>query len=561
MTRKTPSGETVNRSAESSGTRKIRDFLTDIGLLALGIILFTLPQPNLLSVRALPFLAYFACIPVFILVRRVSWKTVWLYGILYGVGAYCFFTSWLATYHPMGLLLIAFLYGFQLMIAFPLLKGAAALFPRYGWLVQWLVWCGYEYVKTLGFAGFNYGLLGYSQWRYLPIIQIASVTGIWGVSALVAWPSGWFAGGLSQGFRAFPSWARKHLTSAVVWCAVFVGVLVFGFLSPVDYSGDSGFTVALIQNNTDPWQANGVTEYRRDLASLMRLSDEALASRDDIDLVVWPETAFVPRIEWHYRYRTNREYYELVEQLLHYLDSAPIPFVLGNDDGLMGYDAYGEYGAIDYNAVLLFKPGENVIPPAPERYRKMHLVPFTESFPYKKQFPWLYQMLLDADTHLWEIGHDPEVFTVGDLSFSSPICFEDTFGYIARRFVNNGAQAIINISNDAWSKSLACQYQHLSMAVYRSVENRIPSVRATASGQTSIVDPNGRVVTMAEPFTETWLTGTIPVRNMNRKTVYTRYGDFLGISFTLGSVIILITAGLIRGIRNKEKKGFPSASR
>ncbi|MDR2898054.1 MAG: apolipoprotein N-acyltransferase [Spirochaetaceae bacterium] len=534
---------------------KFKSFLIDIGLLALGITLFTLPQPNLFSVKALPFLAYFSCIPVFILVRRASWKVVWFYGILYGVGSYSFFTSWLASFHPMGLLLIGFLYGFQFMIVFPLLKGSLALFPRYGWLVQWLVWCGYEYVKTLGFAGFHYGILGYSQWRFLPLIQIASITGIWGVSALVAWPSGWLAGGLSLGFKAFPLWVKKHWKSAALWCVVFAGVLVFGLFSPVDYSKDPAFTVALIQNNTDPWKANGITEYRRDLTSLMRLSDEALVSQDDIDLVVWPETAFVPRIEWHYKYREIRGYYELVDQLLSYLDSAPVPFVLGNDDGLKGYNSYGEYGDIDYNAVLLFRPGENVIPPSPEKYRKMHLVPFTESFPYKKQFPWLHQMLLDSDTHLWEVGDEPTVFTVGDLSFASPICFEDTFGYIARRFVNNGAQAIVNISNDAWSKSLACQYQHLSMAVFRSVENRIPSVRATASGQTSIVDPNGKVIAMAEPFSETFLTGTIPIREIAEKTVYTRYGDFLGISFALGSIILLLTVGVLHAIKGKEKKG------
>ncbi len=528
-----------------------KNFLINIGLLALGIVLFTLPQPNMLSVNGLPFLIYFACIPVFLLVRRASWKTVWLYGILYGIGCYSYFTSWLATFHPLGLLIIATMYGLYLMITFPLLKAAASLFPRAGWFVQWVVWCGYEYIKTLGFAGFHYGVTGYSQWQYLPVIQFAALTGIWGVSALVCYPAAWLSGAFSEGIgKSFSdavkyslTWMRRHWLSGSVWLAVFAAVLVYGFVSPVDYAEDPAVRVALVQPNSDPW-SGGLSGYRRDLNTLIRLSDEALASDGSIDFVVWPETAFVPRIQWHYRYRNDRDYFNLVERLLEYLNNAPVPFVLGNDDGETGYDANGAYGEIDYNAVFLFRPGENVIPPEPEKYRKMHLVPFTESFPYKKQFPMVYQMLMDSDTHLWEQGTDPVVFSINGLSFSTPICFEDTFGYITRRFVNNGAQAVVNLSNDAWSKSLACQYQHLSMAVFRSVENRVPSVRATASGQTAVIDPNGKILAMAPSFEEAWLVGDIPVRNMDKKTLYTRWGDYIGIFFA-ASAIIIVLAGII----------------
>lgn len=531
-----------------------------LSLLVISIILFALPQPNLLTVQGIPFLVYFALVPVFLLVRFVSWKTVWLFGIAYGVGAYCLFTYWLATFHPLGIFVISFMYGLYLMVAFPLLKVAAALFPKWGWLVQGVVWCAYDYVKTLGFSGFHYGVLAYSHWRWTPLIQIVDVVGVWGLDALITFTSAWFTAVIVDAYRnrdvegcgcrlkafvrSLPAACRGHWISGCCWLVVFAGVLVYGFVSPVDYSQEPQVEVALIQQNSDPW-VGGMTAYQRDLRTLMRLSDQALAQNPQVDFVVWPETAFVPRIAWHYRHRYERDKFQLVQELLQYLDRAPVPFVIGNDHGV---DGVGNR-ILDYNAVLLFKPGENTLPPTPDIYGKMKLVPFTEYFPFDKQFPQLYQMLLNGDTHMWEPGVEPVVFEVDGLRFSTPICFEDTFGFVGRRFVNAGAQAFVNLSNDAWSKSLACQYQHLSMAVFRSVENRVPTVRSTTTGQTCIIDPNGRILAMAEPFVETYLVGSIPVLDKTEKTVYTRLGDYVGVIFALAAILLLLAGLLARMLR------------
>ena len=534
-----------------------------LSLLVFSIILFALPQPNLLTVQGIPFLAYFALVPVFLLVRFVSWKTVWLLGVAYGVGAYCLFTYWLATFHPLGIFVISFMYGLYLMVAFPLLKAAASLFPKRGWLVQGVVWCAYDFVKTLGFSGFHYGVLAYSHWRWTPLIQIVDVVGIWGLDALITFTSAWFTAVIVDAYRnrdvegcgcrfkallrALPAACRAHWISGCCWLVVFVGVLVYGFVSPADYSQEPQVEVALIQQNSDPW-VGGMSAYQRDLKTLMRLSDQALAQNPQVDFVVWPETAFVPRITWHYQHRYERDKFQLVQELLQYLDRAPVPFVIGNDHGV---DGVGNR-ILDYNAVLLFKPGENTLPPTPDIYSKMKLVPFTEYFPFDKQFPKLYQMLLNGDTHMWEPAVEPVVFEVDGLRFSTPICFEDTFGLVGRRLVNAGAQAFVNLSNDAWSKSLACQYQHLSMAVFRSVENRVPTVRSTTTGQTCIIDPNGRILAMAEPFVETYLVGSIPVLDKTEKTVYTRLGDYVGVIFALAAVL-LILAGLVARMLRKAR--------
>jgi apolipoprotein N-acyltransferase len=205
----------------------------------------------------------------------------------------------------------------------------------------------------------------------------------------------------------------------------------------------------------------------------------------------------------------------------------------------------GSWERVDYNAVMLFEGRENT-----RLYRKLRLVPFTEHFPYQKQLPWVYDMLEKADTHFWEPGGDATVFEAGGVKFSTPICFEDSFGYLSRDFVRSGAELIVNLSNDAWSRSVPAQMQHLSMAVFRAVENSRSMVRSTASGQTCAVDPSGRIIAMAEPFTETALTVEVPV--VVRRALYTLWGDLWGKLFVAAALVMLIL-GAGRGILEKGK--------
>ena len=150
-----------------------------------------------------------------------------------------------------------------------------------------------------------------------------------------------------------------------------------------------------------------------------------------------------------------------------------------------------------------------------------------------------------------EKGTEATVFIGPGFTFSTPICFEDTFGYLSRRFVQNGADLIVNLSNDAWSASLPAQNQHLSMAVFRAVENRRSMVRATASGQTCGIAPNGKIIAMAPPFSESWLTVAVPI--VKAATVYTRRGDYLATAFTVAAVSLLLFGGAAGIIRYRRK--------
>jgi apolipoprotein N-acyltransferase len=527
----------------------IKSILIQLGLVFLASILFAASFPNVVFINGLPFLAWFAYIPIIIVIRKNNLLTCAGYGAIYGLIAYSLFNYWLAKFHPLAGTIVYSIYLIYLSMVFVFLKFACILFPKRGYLVQWVIWLAYEYLRTKGFLGYSYGITGYSQWRMIPLIQIASITGVWGVCALVTFPSFWLAQACnnlnpSDLKKSFALFFRKEKIPAIIWAAALASALIFGFINIKDFSSYPNAPIALIQHNTDPWAAAKaptswqVTQaYRDDLEKLMRLSDAALSSQPKPLLVVWSETAFIPRIYWHTTYRDDQNSWLIVKELLEYLSSKDVPFLIGNDDGRMDSTKNpnaAEKFRIDYNAALLFEKGINTA-----TYRKLHLVPLTEHFPYKKQFPFIYEWLKKADTHFWEKGGEETVFAGRGFNFSAPICFEDTFGYLSKNFVRRGADVLVNLSNDAWSGSLPSQYQHLAMAVFRSVENYRPMVRATSSGQTCAIDPNGRVTDMLPPFTEITVNVTVPL--VKKTTIYTLYGDYLAIFFTFLAAVLLIS--------------------
>jgi apolipoprotein N-acyltransferase len=172
------------------------------------------------------------------------------------------------------------------------------------------------------------------------------------------------------------------------------------------------------------------------------------------------------------------------------------------------------------------------------------LVPFTEHFPYRKWLPMVYDWLRNADTHFWEQGTEYTVFEAGGVRFSTPICFEDTFPRLGREFIRHGAEVLINMTNDSWSKSVASEMQHMSIALFRAVENRRTLVRATNGGITCVIDPNGRIIALLEPFTEGYLIAEAPVFTESR-TLYSRWGDWFALACLLLSGLAL-AAGLLR---------------
>ncbi|MDR1362673.1 MAG: apolipoprotein N-acyltransferase [Spirochaetaceae bacterium] len=541
------SGDDINSGGVNTGLGRgdnravFADFPVNLLLIILAAGLFALAHPNPLVKNGLSILAWIMYLPALFVIRRSTPLICLFWGALYGFTAFSLFNYWLVSYHLLAGIFTSTLYLFYFALVFFALRFALVLFPRYGFILQWLIFISFEYLRTLGFLGYSYGITGYTQWRTLPLIQIASLTGVWGVSALIIFPQTFAALYLlprKSGARPF-TFRVSGLTACIsIYLIALISSLVYGTAAPHDFSKYESARIALIQHNTDPWK-DEKSDYQNNFRILKRLSEEALSQNPKPDLVVWSETAFVPMIYWHSHYRTDSDYYAQVKELLDFLARQDVPFIIGNDDGRREMTENGYIDRVDYNAAILFEQGKMI-----DVYRKIHLVPFTEHFPYKKQLPFLYKLLEDLDTHFWQKGTRSLVFdTSNGLRFSTPICFEDTFGYLPRDFVKDGAELLVNLSNDAWSHSLSCQMQHLSMAVFRSVENSRSSARATASGQTCAIAPDGKILAMAEPFTEAALSVSVPI--LTRSTFYTRHGDFLPYIFIIAAIVMAL-AGIAR---------------
>ncbi len=533
------------QSAAPVGGAGVRGVLFELLLLGLSSLLFALSFPSFLSQWGFFPLAFFALVPLFVVVRRAGWLRVTLYGAFFGFVSYALFDFWLGRFHPLALLIVPPIHSGYFLVLFPLLKAAVTLFPSEGYLLQAALWVGYEYLKTQGFLAYSYGNLGYSQYLFRPLIQVAELTGVWGVSLLVIFPSALLGNLLAmrngrrpagEGTKAAPAAARRRRTwlPAAIYAAVFLAAVGWGLAAQVDLKGAHPWRVALVQQNVDPWRG-GNRAYRQSLDISLRLSREAL--RSDPQIVIWSETSFVPAIDWHTRYRQDPDAWRLVSELLDFMAGQKVPYVVGNDDGQLARSESGEEQRVDFNATVLFRDGRIA-----GTYRKLHLVPFTEYFPFRKALPGIYEWLRAADTHFWEKGTEYTVFEAAGVKFSTPICFEDTFGYLNRGFVRRGAEVLVNMTNDSWSNSVAAEMQHMAMSLLRSVENRRSMVRATNGGITCIISPNGRILSMIPPFVEGTLIGEVPVYT-GRTTLYTRWGDWLG-----GLALLAGAAGLAAGL-------------
>lgn len=512
----------------------IGSVLFELFVLILSAFLFALSFPNFISLFGFFPIAYFCLIPVFIIIHRASWLKISFYGFIFGFASYALFSYWLYYYHPLAFLIIPILFGLYFFVLFPLFKLVDTAFPDYGYILATIIWCAYEYLRTTGFLGLPYGIIAYTQYPFLPLIRISSITGVWGIVLIVVFPSIFLAYGLKDGITNLKPFIKKNTKAIAVYATVFLLIIVYGIFGTVDLKESKrDWKVALIQQNIDPWQG-GYANYEKTLDILIRLSKEALKYNPEI--VIWSETSFVPAIDYHTRYRENPEAREIVNRLIDFLDTQTVPYVIGNDDGVKINAGTPLETRLDYNASILYKDKRIV-----DTYRKMRLVPFTESFPYKETFSRMHNFLIENKSTFWEKGSAYTIYETDGVKFCTPICFEDTFGYLNSRFVDKGVEVIVNMTNDGWSKSVVCEVQHMTMAVFRAVENKRSVVRSSNSGITCIIDPNGRIKKQLLPFTEGFLIADVPVYT-KEKTFYTAHRDWLAVLCLFVSVVGIIAA-------------------
>jgi len=495
-------------------------------------ILNALAFPSFIRIEGLPVLGWFCLVPLMLCLAEVPLGRGVFYGTLAGVLQTMISNYWLGTFNLLTLQFVSVVTALEyvpfMAVSLVILRRTG----RLGFLVFPAAWTVFDWLRSMGFLGYPWSMLGASQYAAIPIIQVASLTGVWGVTFLVTLSNSVlavYARAALVRVRTGPG-PGIVLAAALVFCLGWAGV---GAWSARDSAGRS-VRLALVQQNDDPRKE----DYRAVFDTLRRLTDSALGQHPD--MIVWSETAFVPNIRrWSREDPKEYPLAALVRDFLAYQKATGTWLLTGNDD----YSFVTRDGAqerLDYNGSVLFSPaGERV-----ETYHKIHLVPFTEYFPYKKQLPGIYELLQNFDAYLWEPGDRRVVFRHPKLSWSTPICFEDSFPDDVRRFVIEGAEVILNLSNDYWSLTKTEGMQHAANAVFRAVENARPLARAAASGLTCLVDPRGRIRARTPFYQENSLVVDVPL-STSRTTLYTRWGDWFPAALGV-SLLVMLIGGILR---------------
>jgi apolipoprotein N-acyltransferase len=407
-------------------------------------------------------------------------------------------------------------------------------------------WTALEWLRGWVFSGFGWNGLGVALHDNWPLIQIAEITGVAGLSFIVAFANVIV---LTTAYRLFVEARtrvmRPHFDFTFTMAGI-VGVLVFGLRATQVSLPAKPLRVAAVQSNVPQQQKFDPQFTRKIFDRFRRLSEIALRSNPPPDLLVWPESSMPGPV------LLDQESYKFVMDLA---ASAETDLLLGTIDE--------ENGEV-YNAALLVSDGGERV----QLYRKVHLVPFGEYVPGRHTVPLLAKIVGDQVPGDFQPGKEHTVFTLtnSEVHVAPLICFEDTIGELTRQFVlpteiSPGANLLVDVTNDGWFQHSAGSHQHLANAIFRCVEIRRPMLRAANTGVTCFINRFGRVTQelrdeTGSTFTEGVLTGEINVPTEGELTFYARHGELFA---KLCAVITLVAIGAAmvrRGWRRTQKARY-----
>ena len=398
-------------------------------------------------------------------------------------------------------------------------------FRRSGWALSGAAaWVALEMIRARLFGGFPWNFIGSSQYQLTPLIQIASATGVYGVSFLVVWTSLALFSAAREILRQ-PANRHAWLGEIILPLASLVAVFAFGLGRLRERSGGGPtLRVTFIQPaipQTMIWD-DAAADQRFD--ELLQLTQLALTNHPD--LLLWPEAA-VP-----HKLRYDEPTLLAVTALA---QSNHLWIILGSDDKEPARHPRHEGEADYFNASFLVAPNGALA----QRYCKRNLVIFGEYVPFSRALPFLKWLSGSSDASDFSPGDKPETFVLdrgAPVRTSTLICFEDTFPHLVREYAEADTDFLVNLTNDGWFGESAAQWQHASGAVFRAVENGLPLLRCCNNGLTCWIDARGRLrETLRDPTGSEYgagvLTAQIPVLapdELRARTFYNRRGDWFG---------------------------------
>jgi apolipoprotein N-acyltransferase len=380
-----------------------------------------------------------------------------------------------------------------------------------------IVWIAFEWAR-LGVTGQLWNALGYSQAFHPTLIQVARWGGVYGVSFLIVTVNAAIAFALVNRSK------RAVLIAAAIVSVVLIIIGLNSRSSTLLSNTDVAAHVVAIQPNVPMELDKSVDEMRSLTARHIEMSGNALRQlpNDGLSrLVIWPESPM------NFTYANSSEFRELVST-----------FTRSNHTALLfnSQEPAPDRGIFN-SAVLVNEEGRLV-----GQYDKIRLMPFGEYVPLPRRLPGA--NLITAIVGEFSPGTNYNLLPVSNAKVGVFICIESAYPYIARTFAHEGADVLINISNDGYLGRTAVMKQHLANAIVRAVENGRPVLRVTNTGITTYITPDGEARDQTagfEPAVRVW---TI-ARNEQGATFYTRYGDvFAGVC--AGITALIFAASLIR---------------
>ena len=519
------------------------------------------------------YLAWFAMAPLFGLVRaRVSRRSAYLAAMVGGLAFWLATIPWVmvsddgawVAWLAMATVLACWWPAFLALTRVAVLRLGLPLM-----LAAPVVWVALEFVQGYFLSGFPWYYLAHTQYKALPIIQIADFAGAWGPSFLIALVNAWWVDMLTlpllRPTANGPRMARVPKIGTAVVACLLVGTLGYGAFRLQSARFRPGPKLCLLQS---------------DIQQKLKMSDQADAIRDRYaalverafrkapDLIVWPETSLsVPILAFDpnlgddaltrillAKYPDGKEKAadwrawgkRTADSLRSWAEAMQTPMIVGATT----YD-FRPNGLKKFNSAVLITPGMAAF----RSYHKMHLVPFGEYVPLIGIFPWLTRLTPYGPDNMPSLafGSEPIGFDLKGVRYATAICFEDTVPRVCRRFFdgNDGGRqpdVLLNISNDGWFRGSAEPEMHLAISVFRAVENRAPLARAVNTGVSALVDGNGRIVQrlgkgQGPDARDEILTVIVPLDD--REAFYSRAGDWLAwgcLAVTIG----LVPVALIR---------------
>lgn len=443
------------------------------------------------------------------------WGTLyWLVQTMTTFGGLSTVTSAFAA-----LLLVAYLALFPGLFAL-FQSRFARTFGRAAVLFAPATWVATEMGRTYIWDGFPWELLGYSQVTVLPVAQAASVVGVYGLSALVA-----FVGGAAA-YAALERSARRWrpLAGAI---AIVIAVGVWGAFRVREHrltSAGTPIRVGVLQGNIPQEQKWDAAQRGPILDRYVNMTREAIGR--GAQFVLWPESSTPEPYEQDLA--AGAEIRRLAQQ-------SHITLLIGSDQVEPVRPEPGKTPQVRYyNAAYLVQPDGTT----GAIYRKIHLVPFGEYVPLKRVL-FFVGPIVDAVSDFTPGDRVVMLPVAGHLA-STAICYEVIYSSLIRAFVLQGSELLTTVTNDAWYGWTSAAYQHWEQASMRAIEEGRYLARAANTGISGFIDPYGRVMQESNMFQSAVMVDEL--RFIRERTVYSYIGDVAG-WLSVAVTALLLVAG------------------